>query len=334
MLRVARALATKLPTTRAALLAGRTSYLCALKVAEAVNAVSLTPDQLARFEELLWPACEQLTVGQVGYRVDKALARVTPDSLDEQATRATREAYLDVTSRDDITQPGTGAGRIIGRGPALDLVIVSVAIEAWARAVKAAGDPRNLDQLRLAAMVEFSKAYLRGELPGAAAPTSHGSVCTINVGVDLPTFTGLRDGAVEILGHGVFLPASTLDELLPDAGLRRLITHPMTGYLLDATPHVYRPGAGFSRHIGLRDVTSAAPGSQVPAHRTELDHGTPFTSTGLTIRANVTALNKRWHDAKTHGGWTVTQNPDQSRTWTSPTGRTYTTTPHDHRLGP
>ncbi|MDX6287333.1 MAG: hypothetical protein QOG53_2989, partial [Frankiales bacterium] len=42
----------------------------------------------------------------------------------------------------------------------------------------------------------------------------------------------------------------------------------------------------------------------------------------------------RWHNAKTKGGWTVTQNDDRTWTWTSPHGQTHTTEPHDYRLGP
>ena len=54
---------------------------------------------------------------------------------------------------------------------------------------------------------------------------------------------------------------------------------------------------------------------------------------GKTIRDNLTSVVRRWHNPKTHGGWTV-RRVNRDWTWTSPLGRTYTTRPFDYRLGP
>jgi hypothetical protein len=108
----------------------------------------------------------------------------------------------------------------------------------------------------------------------------------------------------------------------------------MTGYLIDASPNIYRPAALLSRFIELRDVTSTGPNSTVPATETDQDHTDPFNGHGPTKEANLGSLNRRWHRAKTLGGWTVQHNPDRTWTWTSPHGQTTTTKPHDYRLGP
>jgi hypothetical protein len=166
------------------------------------------------------------------------------------------------------------------------------------------------------------------------APTAHGSPVVINVVYPLTTVLGLTDLPGEILGTGVLIPADALADLIPDAGFRRLLTDPLTGHLLDASPDVYRPKVPLARFVDLRDVTSTAPNSSVPATHTDKDHTKDFDSGGKTIRNNLGSPNRRWHRAKTLGGWTVTQNPDRTWTWTSPHGLTHTTEPHDYRLGP
>ena len=52
----------------------------------------------------------------------------------------------------------------------------------------------------------------------------------------------------------------------------------------------------------------------------------------MCIRDSLHALCRRHHSFKHHAGWSIHLNPDNATlTWTSPTGRTYTTHPHDKR---
>jgi hypothetical protein len=46
---------------------------------------------------------------------------------------------------------------------------------------------------------------------------------------------------------------------------------------------------------------------------------------GQTIAINLGPLCRQHHNAKTHGRWTLTYNPETGiKTWTSPLGKTYT----------
>src|SRR5262249_16328283 len=126
-------------------------------------------------------------------------------------------------------------------------------------------------------------------------------------------------------------------DLLAQGGveLRRLITDPMTGELLDYGRSTYRVPADLAAYTTFRDVTSTGPGSTVPAGRADKDHGKAWDAGGPPARSNVHSNNRRWHRAKTLGDWTVTHNPDRTWTWTnSRTGMRATTHPHDYRLGP
>ena len=59
----------------------------------------------------------------------------------------------------------------------------------------------------------------------------------------------------------------------------------------------------------------------------QLDHIRAFsvvTRGGKTIRVNLGPLCEQHHNAKTHGGWTLTYDPTtRTKSWTSPLGRTY-----------
>ncbi|HEU5035250.1 MAG TPA: DUF222 domain-containing protein [Mycobacteriales bacterium] len=172
---------------------------------------------------------------------------------------------------------------------------------------------------------------------GAGAPRRHGRPITINLTLDLPTFLGLTDHPGELLGTGTLIPAAAIRDLLPDAQIRRLITHPLSGHLLDATPHTVRPSAPLAAFVALRDVTATTPtagptGSATGAGAGDLDHLIARRDGGPTTRANLHSPTRRWHRAKTLAGWTVHHNDHGGWTWTSPTGRTYDTAPHDYRL--
>jgi hypothetical protein len=327
----ARRLVGFLPRTLAMMTAGDLGYYPALRVVE--GAAELDAEQCAQLERLVLPKAPGKAPGKIAALVRKAVARIDAEALARGHRTARRNACLDITL-DDGTDSGTGW--VNGHGPVLEATVVRTAVEAWARAAKTAGDPRSLDELRWAALHDWSTRYLTGQLDGQHGhrPTSRGAPITVNIAVDLTTYLGLTTHPAEILGTGVLIPPTALHDLLPDAGLRRLITDPLTGHLLDASPHSYRPRVPLARFVTLRDVTSTGPNSSVPATEVDQDHTYPFDDGGLTIRANLGSPNRRWHNAKTKGGWTVTQNDDRTWTWTSPHGQTHTTEPHDYRLGP
>ncbi|MGW5241529.1 HNH endonuclease signature motif containing protein, partial [Monashia sp. NPDC004114] len=72
-----------------------------------------------------------------------------------------------------------------------------------------------------------------------------------------------------------------------------------------------------------------APGCTVPAHRCDLDHDIPAPH-GPTSTDNLSATHRQHHRIRTTGLWTTHRDPDiGTLTWTTATGRTYTTHPKD-----
>jgi hypothetical protein len=461
---VARQLAGKLPKTMVALADGRIDYLRALRIAEAT--FGLDAAACAAVEARVLGRAAHQSAGQVGAAARRAVAAVDPDAL----TRRHRQARADADVR--LAHDEDGMGWITANLPSLDAQLVYVAVDAWARATKAAGDTRTLGQLRGVALLEWSEAYLSGRPvapdgepwpdadaepgdiapdagragdaasaayadagragdaasatdaesdadagwtgdatsaayadagragdaagapvggtatepdddmnaeapcdfgsqravgarpgsgfgpradavrggdgepegnPGAGRarnahvrggrPTWHGRPVTVNVTVDLPTFLGLTDHPGEVQPGGL-MPADAIRDLIPDARLRRLIVDPMTGALLDYGRRTYRVPADLAAFVTARDATAATPGATGPSTSGDLDHLVPYEDGGATNRANLQAISRRWHRAKTIGGWQVARHDDGSVTWTSPLGRTYRCHPHDYRLGP
>ena len=72
-----------------------------------------------------------------------------------------------------------------------------------------------------------------------------------------------------------------------------------------------------------RDTRCSGPGCSMPASRCDLDHWVEHPL-GATAAWNLGPLSRRCHNAKTHGGWSLTPHPDGSVTWTSPFGQSWT----------
>ena len=92
----------------------------------------------------------------------------------------------------------------------------------------------------------------------------------------------------------------------------------------------YQHSPALDTAIRLRDRHCRAPGCTRPAARCDCDHVVPYPR-GETTLANGCCLCRRHHRLKTHApGWGLAACPDGSIRWTTPTGRTVTTTPGDY----
>ena len=97
--------------------------------------------------------------------------------------------------------------------------------------------------------------------------------------------------------------------------------------VIDRGRDSYRPSPRMRAFLAARNQVCGFPGCNRRAHDCECDHvvnhGLP---NGRTIAVNLGPLCRQHHNAKTHGRWTLTYDPDTAiKTWTSPLGRTYTT---------
>ncbi|MBK9739853.1 MAG: DUF222 domain-containing protein [Actinobacteria bacterium] len=148
--------------------------------------------------------------------------------------------------------------------------------------------------------------------------------------IDLPTALRLAEGnddSAELRGAGP-IPAEVIRDLFADPDvavtMRRLVTDPVTGHLLDYGRRTYAVPQRLRDFIVARDRVCRFPGCRRAAARSQLDHAEAWNDGGATSPANLGALCVRHHQLKTHGGWDLTDSrPDGGCTWTSPDGRQY-----------
>lgn len=161
---------------------------------------------------------------------------------------------------------------------------------------------------------------------GAGKPLEH-------VIVPITMLMGLNETPGELVGHGP-IPAALAREIAAEGTWRRLLTDPKSGALLDYGRTTYTPPTGLADHVRARDLYCRSPICRQRAATADLDHTVPYPD-GHTSEFNLYAGCRHDHLAKTHApGWHVEQHPDATITWTTPTGHTYTSRPHDYRAEP
>ncbi len=152
----------------------------------------------------------------------------------------------------------------------------------------------------------------------------------LDVTIDLDTLLDLQRpgaGAAQIAGVGP-VGADVVRDLIADPDvtltMRRLVTDPLTGHLLDLGRTRYEVTGRLREFLTVRDRTCRFPGCGRRAARCQLDHAEAWADGGATNPSNLGALCLRHHQMKTHGGWAIASaRADGSCSWTSPYGHEY-----------
>ena len=92
----------------------------------------------------------------------------------------------------------------------------------------------------------------------------------------------------------------------------------------------YRPPPRLREYVIARDVTCRNPACRQPAWRADLDHTHPYDNHGRTCGCNLGGACRSHHQLKQHPRWKLQQTRPGEFTWTTPAGRTYTTSPDVH----
>jgi hypothetical protein len=104
---------------------------------------------------------------------------------------------------------------------------------------------------------------------------------------------------------------------------------PLTGGDCDhawETP-AYRPSAALRHRVEIRHGTCVFPGCRRPVAQCDADHTIAYQTGGKTCLCNLAPLCRHHHEVKQAPGWTLEQTTPGTLTWTTPSGRRYTTTP-------
>jgi hypothetical protein len=317
---LARDLATVLRASRAAMRRGELTEAQARVLHHAT--FTLPADIAHAVEARVLARASRQTTKNFKASVTRAVASLDP-TFTERSRQARREVEVSHTGF------GDGVGQLYVRGPLEVTTAIHMALTAHAVKTKDSLGG-TVDQRKLAGLRDWAETAHTA----ADTPTHHGRVATVNVVIDLATLLGLRNHPAEIPGIGP-LPADAARWLLADgAPLRRLITDPLTGHLLDYGTTTYTVPPALADYLIAKNITSATPHSTIDARLADMEHNTPHDQGGPTDPINTTPVERRWHIAKTHGDWTYTKRQDGTVIWRSPSGLTCQIDPYDYRTGP
>ncbi|ANN21754.1 hypothetical protein SD37_14065 [Amycolatopsis orientalis] len=311
MVAAAEALTTRLPRTLGLMDQGKLCGFGAMKVATATAWLS---DENARAADAL---LEDRLAGRNADQVRKA-ANHAAISVDREGADK-RAAHHREGRRLSLRQGETGVASIeVEDGPVEKVTAAYRRIDREARALRKGGETRTLDQLR----ADVALDLLLGGQGGASERAE------VFLYLDLFTYLGLNDDPAELTGHGR-IPAGLAREIAagPDTVLRRIVTDPLSGQVLDVGRDRYRPSAGLGEFVRVRDRECRRPGCGRPAQACDLDHVVPWQFGGHTAAGELVDLCRRDHRLKDEPGWVYRLGSDGTLTVTTPTGHSFDSTP-------
>nr|WP_246481529.1 HNH endonuclease signature motif containing protein [Amycolatopsis umgeniensis] len=311
MVATAEALTSRLPHTLGLMDQGKVSGFGAMKVAAAT--AWLSDENALAADALLEDRLADKNSEQIRKAASHAANTVDPEGADKR-TEHHREGR-----RLTVRQGEAGVASIeVEDGPVEKVTAAHVRIDREARALKTGGETRTLDQLRADVALDLL-------LGGQGGKTERAEVFLY---MDLFTYLGSNDDPAELAGHG-HIPSSLAREIAAgsDTVLRRIITDPLSGQVLDLGRDRYRPTAGQSEFVRVRDRECRRPGCHRPAQACDIDHSVPWQFGGHTDTDDLIDLCRRDHRLKDEPGWIYRLTSDGALTITTPTGQTYDSTP-------
>jgi hypothetical protein len=164
----------------------------------------------------------------------------------------------------------------------------------------------------------------------------------VQVVIDAATLAAMSQGdATDHAGHALVgfgegrpepVTVGALREWLADprvpVTMRRLVTEPISGALLDRGRRAYRVPESLRAFLVARDGVCRFPGCLRAAEQCDTDHVVAWEVGGRTDRVNLVRLCRRHHVQKTHGSWSIVEaRPDGRVRWRAPDGGVHTSYP-------
>ncbi len=345
-----RALATRLPATRAALAEGRIALGHAVAMVDEAATISTVVDDRDRMlaESRHGDAADALpTATEVVAEFEQQALRhaeVTSPGRFRQRARRLRERL------EPLTRERRCAERVAERGvwvePARDgmayLTAYLPAADAWAAynrisdianqlgrtdrrsdSIARAADDRTLPQRRADVLRDL---LFDGAMP--ASGTGTGIRPTVLVTVPVLTLLGRdTDDVASIEGHGPIPDAEARRLAVAAPSFIRILTHPETGATLSVGRDRYVVPRDMRMWLRVRDEYCRFPGCGRAASHSDVDHTRDWQHGGTTAADNLAHLCPSHHRLKHHTRWRVQHDGGGTLLWTAPSGRSYRSEP-------
>ncbi len=308
-LALAETLIRRLPDVHTAMLNG----LEDVKVKVIVDGVAALELGLARtIAAKVLPQAAGLTPGELRARLRKLVITADPGA----AVKRHRKQVTD--RRVELHDTGDSCANLFGLNlPADEALAASNRINTIAQALKRAGDPRSMDQLRADTFLDLLKGTF-------AYPTSGG----VELTAPLDTLTRLANQPGDLAGYGPVIAdiARQVAERQRKSPWTFTIRDEATGEIFTGATR-RRPNTALARYIRARDRKCRAPGCRRPGLYADIDHTIAVQDGGQTVPENLGLLCRYHHRAKHEGWWLLVQVKAGVFVWQSPLGRRYVVYP-------
>lgn len=270
-------------------------------------------DIARRVVDLVIDDAPRLTTGELRARLTRLGIEADPESAKKRYERSIDERRIVVEASPE------GTAHLLG----LDLPPVRVAaiarmIDRYAKALRRAGDPRSIDQLRADVYLDLlAGKHQNGDSAGGM----------VDLHVDLDTLARMSEAPGELAGYGPVIAdiARQVAEAQRAGEWRYTIFDPATRLPIADGVTRRRPTAAESRSVQAREHTCYFPGCRTPATQCDLDHRTPWSEVAKTSAAGLDAGCRHDHVTVRHLiGWKHQILPNGDHLWTSRLGHRYT----------
>jgi hypothetical protein len=247
--------------------------------------------------------------------------RVHAESLDDRVRRAKEKRGVWVGAELD------GMATLSAYLPAADAWEAKGRLDAIARHLRSADDEtRTLAQLRADALTDLltmgaTETTAKGEASGRARPA---------IAVTVPVLSLLDEPEEPATLEGFGPIDSATAKRLAGAARSwvRILTHPVTGAVLDVDRKTYRVPKDLRRWVEVHHPTCIRPGCRRLARDCDMDHLIDWQYGGTTRSTNLAPECEPDHVLRHNSRWDVHVDPDSGEIyWTSPTGRVTATDP-------
>lgn len=286
----------------------------ATAAAQAATLPARAKDAWARFDEDLEGSSQTLAPGKFRARARIVRERVHPEHIDERHKRAKDERNVWFQREAD------GMASFTVLAPADEVIAVERFADAHARQLRAQdGEERTLAQLRTDVVLDF---ITRG-MSTSTEPAAGRSRASVAVTVPVMTLLGHDDEPATLDGYGP-IDTETARRLAGEASSWvRILTHPITGTVLDVDRTTYRVPRALRRWLGVRDQVCTGPGCMRSARDCDIDHRLDWQYGGKTADTNLSPLCEQHHALKTKSRWVLHRDDvTGARWWVSPTSLT------------
>lgn len=265
----------------------------------------------AQFDAQVIEGARRMPPGKFRLRARLVRERVHPESIDDRHRRAAEDRRIWTTAEPD------GMATLSIFGPAAEVQAAQRRADAHARHLRdQPGEERTLAQIRTDVLLDL---LAHGETPQTGPAPARAAVA---VTVPVMTLLGHDDEPATLDGYGP-IDADTARRLAGEAtSWVRILTHPITGTVLDVDRRTYRVPTALRRWLGVRDPVCIGPGCTRPARDCDIDHRLDWQYGGTTADTNLAPLCERHHVLKTKSAWKLYRDETTCVTWwVTPTAR-------------